>query len=578
MPDLPADEPAGLGYIVGEDAGRPTLEREVGAHGPLDGTALHRLAIVTMTGLAALHREGVVHGAVRPETILLGPEGPRLRRPAAGETAGPALDEETVAAGTLTWSTPEHLKGLPAGTAGDVFTWAATMVFAATGRSPFGTGSVTATVNRLLHGAADLGPLDGVLRELVADCLAADPAERPTAEDALLRLIGYSGALDTALPAAAPEPPRPPERRSRAAILAAAGLAVALVSAGVTYLLLPTAGTTPRPVRASVAPAATVAGTPTPLPAPAGPISLPTGGTLYERPGDLVRLVSYRTGETAGRSVAYARAPGTSRFERVAGDNADAVVSPDDRWLATVNELSIAVSDRQVVSFTDRVTGERFALPVAGTPDLAQLATWSRDSRRLLLTVVSTSLTKGMIVTHGFAMLDVVARTSTFVTTDDAADAAARGGKQGPLPVYSWTPDGKGVASFYITPEGLYGVRFRDLTGRATRSMHWVGNPIGDEWFSPSGRLFMTTGCGAYTTCVWDTATGVRRATIPGKKERFGIGWYDESHTLRGSWSGKDVFRVAVVDFKGKEERVLLELKSPGRRLPSLTFIRGVRG
>ncbi|MFD0478391.1 hypothetical protein ACFQ0B_67050 [Nonomuraea thailandensis] len=266
-----SEEPAGLGYVVGQEADWPTLEQEVQGHGPFGGAALHRLAIATMTGLAALHRAGVVHGAVRPDTVLLGPQGARLRHPVP---EAPAPDEETVEAGALAWSTPEQVDGLPPAPASDLFAWAATMVYAATGRSAFGGGTMTDTVNRLLHGAADLGPLDGELRTLAADCLAAEPGDRPAAEDALLRLLGYSGALDTAIPtdpppAAEPPPPPPARRRSRLLIMTAAAVAVALLSGGLTYVLTgdrepaaaPTASAAPA---TSATPAATGRTTPPP--------------------------------------------------------------------------------------------------------------------------------------------------------------------------------------------------------------------------------------------------------------------------------------------------------------------------
>ncbi|MFB4267968.1 serine/threonine protein kinase [Nonomuraea sp. GTA35] len=587
-----AEEPAGLGYVVGQEADWPTLEQEVQGRGPFGGAALHRLAIATMTGLTALHRAGVVHGAVSPKTVLLGPQGARLRHPVP---EAPAPDEETVEAGALVWSTPEQVDGLPPAPASDLFAWAATMVYAATGRSPFGGGTVTDTVHRLLHGAADLGPLDGELRTLAADCLAAEPGDRPAAEDALLRLLGYSGALDTAIPtdpppAAGPPPSPPARRRSRVLILTAVAVAVALLSGGVTYVLTgdrepSAASTTPAapaaqdatPAAQDATPAARATATPAASP-PASPpqptkrIALPSGGTLYEHPGDPVRLVSYRTGVEGGQTAGYARTPGTDTFQRVAGDNTDAVVSPDGRWLAVVNELSVAVTERQEVTITERVTGERFSLPTADAPQVGQFLDWSRDSRRALLTIFNDLVGedgKQRRLTAGYVILDVTARTSTFVPTTDALDASDADAS---APVYHWLPDGTGVMSGYTTPEGTLGARFRDLTGRETRTMHWVGRPIGEEWFSPSGKLFTTTGCGSYTTCIWDTATGDRRATLPAGRTAYAVGWYDDRHLIRATWAGKDTFRITVHDFAGKEVRLLAEMRSHDRHIVNLTF------
>ncbi|MCC5582186.1 hypothetical protein IMZ11_42015, partial [Microtetraspora sp. AC03309] len=169
------------GLLVSEYVDGPGLDEVVRTSGPVAGTALHRLAIATMTAVAALHRAGVEHVRLQPGRVLLGPDGPRLL--CHGTEPDPA------------WLTPEELRGDPAGAPADLFSWAATMVFAAGGRTPFAEGA-----DRLAHGAANLDPLDGELRDLVADCLVSDPGDRPSAEEALLRLIGHAGALDTVIP------------------------------------------------------------------------------------------------------------------------------------------------------------------------------------------------------------------------------------------------------------------------------------------------------------------------------------------------------------------------------------------
>src|SRR5690606_7080521 len=43
----------------------------------LKDAALHRLAVGTATALVAIHQAGAVHGDVRPENMVLGPDGPR---------------------------------------------------------------------------------------------------------------------------------------------------------------------------------------------------------------------------------------------------------------------------------------------------------------------------------------------------------------------------------------------------------------------------------------------------------------------------------------------------------------------
>jgi eukaryotic-like serine/threonine-protein kinase len=78
-----------------------------------------------------------------------------------------------------------------------MFGWALTVAYTASGRHAYSGESFEAILGRILFGTADLGPLSGRLREIVVACLAADPADRPTADEVLRQLIGRG---DLALP------------------------------------------------------------------------------------------------------------------------------------------------------------------------------------------------------------------------------------------------------------------------------------------------------------------------------------------------------------------------------------------
>ncbi|MFK0046365.1 hypothetical protein ACIQU4_20135 [Streptomyces sp. NPDC090741] len=76
--------------------------------------------------------------------------------------------------------------------AADVFSLAAVLVYAATGRSPFLTGgeelSLPALLHRIVHDEPVLEGVPEPLLALVRECLAKAPAARPTAEDVRARL------------------------------------------------------------------------------------------------------------------------------------------------------------------------------------------------------------------------------------------------------------------------------------------------------------------------------------------------------------------------------------------------------
>ncbi|MEO3824498.1 serine/threonine-protein kinase [Actinomadura sp. B10D3] len=199
-------------YLVSEYVPGEALNRLVARDGPMRGGALDRLAVSTASALTAIHRAGIVHRDLKPHNVLLGPDGPRVIDFGLSRVLDAASAVSSRAVGTPAYMAPEQVSGGDVGAAADVFAWGATMVFAATGRPPFGSDSVPAVMYRVLHHEPDLGALDGELRELVAAALDKDPARRPTAAQLLLRLVGHEDAFESppAGPGSAGPPPAPP--------------------------------------------------------------------------------------------------------------------------------------------------------------------------------------------------------------------------------------------------------------------------------------------------------------------------------------------------------------------------------
>ncbi|MFD2349189.1 hypothetical protein ACFSTC_07060 [Nonomuraea ferruginea] len=69
-----------------------------------------------------------------------------------------------------------------------MFSFGATLAYAATGRHPYGTGPASAVAYRVVHHEPDLEGAPGWLEPLLAECLATDPAARPVAADICARL------------------------------------------------------------------------------------------------------------------------------------------------------------------------------------------------------------------------------------------------------------------------------------------------------------------------------------------------------------------------------------------------------
>ncbi|WP_198358545.1 serine/threonine-protein kinase [Streptomyces fildesensis] len=193
------------GYVAG-----PALGEAVREFGPLPARSVRTLGAGLVEALAAVHGLGLVHRDLKPSNVILALDGPRLID--FGITR--ALDAATTltrtgfVVGSPGFMSPEQAQGRPAGPPSDVFSLGAVLAFAATGISPFGEGlSAAVLLYRVLHEEPELGGLDGDLRDLVLDCLAKGPGDRPTPAQLRERLeSGGSGTLrlgqDGWLPAA----------------------------------------------------------------------------------------------------------------------------------------------------------------------------------------------------------------------------------------------------------------------------------------------------------------------------------------------------------------------------------------
>ena len=179
-------------FVVSEFIDGPSLQERVQARGPLPEGDLQRLAVGTATALTAIHGAGVVHRDFKPANVLLGPDGPRV----VDFGIARLTDASTITSGligTPSFVAPEQLAGERPTSAVDIFAWAVTMVFAATGRMAFGADTVPAVMMRIMNGEPDVAGVPPSLLPVIRQCLDKDPSRRPNARDLLLQLVDPSG-------------------------------------------------------------------------------------------------------------------------------------------------------------------------------------------------------------------------------------------------------------------------------------------------------------------------------------------------------------------------------------------------
>jgi len=122
----------------------------------------------------------VLHRDIKPTNILLKGRAPVLIDFGLARLAeDPRLTVTGWLLGTPGYLAPEILYGDDATTASDVHSWAATLVFAATGQPPFGRGPAMAIMDRVRRGEHDLSAVPPDLLPMVRQCLSPNPLDRP---------------------------------------------------------------------------------------------------------------------------------------------------------------------------------------------------------------------------------------------------------------------------------------------------------------------------------------------------------------------------------------------------------------
>ncbi|MEV7115665.1 protein kinase domain-containing protein [Streptomyces anulatus] len=192
--DADAEPPwVATGYVPG-----PSLEQAVREHGPLPAESVHALAEGLLRALRGIHAAGIVHRDLKPSNVLLTVDGPRVIDFGIARALQVSVESLLTSTGMVIGSpgfmAPEQILGEETGPGADVFSLGCVLMYAASGRLPFGAGvsNQHAVMFRIVQSPPDLDAVtDTPLRELIERCLTKSAAERPGV-DALLEGLAPS--------------------------------------------------------------------------------------------------------------------------------------------------------------------------------------------------------------------------------------------------------------------------------------------------------------------------------------------------------------------------------------------------
>ena len=169
----------------------PSLKILVEKEGPLLEEKWIEFARGFLSALSSVHAVGVVHRDIKPSNILLAKNGPKLIDFGISfVNDATSLTGTGMVAGTPAWLAPEQFLGREITTAVDNFAAGSTLMFAATGKTPWGAedSSVGAVMHTILVEEPDLSALSEFQIEIITPLLVKDVQSRKTASQMLKKL------------------------------------------------------------------------------------------------------------------------------------------------------------------------------------------------------------------------------------------------------------------------------------------------------------------------------------------------------------------------------------------------------
>ncbi|MFF0739629.1 SPFH domain-containing protein [Streptomyces sp. NPDC004111] len=189
-----ADAEAESPWLVTEYIPGPSLHDVLRLHGAMPPRTLHSMALGVAEALEGIHGAGIIHRDLKPGNIIVSATGPRvIDFGIARAFDSAALTRTHMVMGSRGFLAPEQLAGAATSSATDLYAYGMVLCHAA-GAAPSPDDSACRSPLELLP---------STLAPLVARCLDAEPARRPTCAEVLRELTGeHAPAADDWLPPA----------------------------------------------------------------------------------------------------------------------------------------------------------------------------------------------------------------------------------------------------------------------------------------------------------------------------------------------------------------------------------------
>ncbi len=187
----------GRPWLVMELVRSRALSAVIEDEGPLPVQQVAHIGHQVLSGLAAVHAQGILHCDIKPGNVLLD-DNTRAHLTDFGIAADTGTSNDGAKIfGAPAYIAPERARGLPIGPASDLWSLGATLYTAVEGHAPLDKGDPLATMTAVVMEDVEPPRRAGRLTPLLNDLLDRDPERRPGFDEVDRRLREAADEPDT---------------------------------------------------------------------------------------------------------------------------------------------------------------------------------------------------------------------------------------------------------------------------------------------------------------------------------------------------------------------------------------------